>query len=341
MTLTIAVDVQGGINPVPELIEGAVAAYRDLGEELGLELHGNAREIERHLRPGGVLGLPDACRIVDAPGVVAREDDPRTCIAKLRGGKTSLGSAVASVAEGRAAAAVSAANTAGQVIAARKYFKVLPGCTPAIASQIPTRNRGRCLMLDCGASRESSAEDLVAHARMGAAAACALFDLPVAKTKLLSNGHDPERASDLVKMAHNLLSARDGTLLRYAGLIRGYEVLKGMADVVVTDGHTGNIALTMMEGTAGYIMDAAEEEARDLKTAGPLWAALAAPFGLRLRARIDRHKFNGGPILGLDHLAVKSHGSANARGFKHAVIVAHTLARADLIGQIKDRLAVR
>ena len=209
-------------------------------------------------------------------------------------------------------------------------LRMAPGLDrPAIVAPWPTL-RGVTAVLDVGANIESDARQLVEFAIMGEAFYCAVYgDDPNCRPTvgLLNVGSEDVKGHEEVREAHRLLR-EVGLELDYHGFVEGDDIAKGTVDVVVTDGFTGNIALKTAEGMARFF----NTTLRETLTSTPMakMGALAASGALRkMRDRLDPSSVNGGPLLGLNGVVVKSHGGADARGFATAIKVAADLAASD------------
>jgi glycerol-3-phosphate acyltransferase PlsX len=200
---------------------------------------------------------------------------------------------------------------------------------PAIVANWPTA-RGVTAVLDVGANVTCDAEQLVEFAIMGEAFYCAVHagDPNCRPTVgLLNVGSEDVKGHEEVREAHRLLREA-GIDLDYRGFVEGDDIAKGAVDVVVTDGFTGNIALKTAEGMARFFSTALRESLTSTVFA-KLGALVAMAALKRMRARFDPSTVNGGPLLGLNGVVVKSHGGADARGFANAIKVAADLAASD------------
>jgi glycerol-3-phosphate acyltransferase PlsX len=206
---------------------------------------------------------------------------------------------------------------------------------PAIAASWPTI-RGVTVVLDVGANVAADAAQLVDFAIMGEAFHRAVYGTQRPTVGLLNVGSEDIKGHEEVREAHKLL--REGGLdLDYRGFVEGDGIAKGSVDVVVTDGFTGNVALKTAEGMARFFATLLRETlTSDLQT--KIGAAIATPALKRMRARIDPGSVNGGPLLGLKGLVVKSHGGADAKGFANALRVAADLAFSDFDADIDRNL---
>jgi glycerol-3-phosphate acyltransferase PlsX len=169
---------------------------------------------------------------------------------------------------------------------------------------------------------------------MGAVFAEELFDIRNPEVRLLSIGEEPEKGNQLTLEAHQLLAASD---LNFAGNTEGRDLLRGAADVVVTDGFTGNVALKLLEGTIRTLLDGFREEITATRR-GKLGGLLIRPAGRRLRDRLDPDTYGGAYLLGLRGLAVIAHGNSSRRAIANAVRLAARGVDHDVVGRLGQRL---
>ena len=319
MTARIAVDAMGGDRGPDEVVAGALAARGPGIEPIlfgdasidgrGLELHATTDVIEMDEKP--------------AEAVRAKPD-------------SSLVASVRAVAEGKADAVVSAGNTGAMLAAGLLELRRIPGVMrPAIAVPIPGR-RGPSVLLDCGANADARPEHLLQFGMMGSVFAEEILDVRDPEVRLLSIGEEPEKGNQLTLEAHELLAASD---LNFKGNTEGREILAGAADVVVTDGFTGNVTLKLLEGTILTLLDALRAEITATAT-GKLGGLLIRPAARRLRHRLDPDTFGGAYLLGLRGLVVIAHGNSSSTAVANAVRLAARGAEHDVVGRLAARLLV-
>ncbi len=263
---------------------------------------------------------------------VAMDAKPSQALRQGRG-KSSMWLAIDAVRSGEADTAVSAGNTGALMAMARFVLKTMPGISrPAIAAIWPTL-RSESVVLDVGATIGADANQLVEFAVMGEAMARCLFGVEKPTVGLLNIGVEEIKGVEQVKEAGRIL--RDAKLpLEYIGFVEGDDIGKGTADVVVTEGFTGNIALKAAEGTAKQLATYLKQSL--MRTwLSKLGALLASGAFAALRDRMDPRKHNGGVFLGLNGVVVKSHGGTDALGFATAIDVALDMVRNDLVSKIK------
>jgi glycerol-3-phosphate acyltransferase PlsX len=323
----IAVDCNGAdLGPAEVAAGAAIAAARGAR----MILFGPARE----------LGEPSpGVEVVDAPCSIAKSADPAS--AARANPDASIVQAARAVAAGRALALVCAGGTGAALAAGLFNIKRTRGIyRPALAIPLPVPHRP-VILLDVGASAEARREHLVQFAFMGAALSRTVFGVERPRVGLLSNGEEAERGSPLVVDVHAELLQRASAgigAFDFVGNAEGGDVVGGVADVIVTDGFTGNIALKLMEGVSqtvlGAVRDAATSSAR-----AKLGGALLRGALLELRAEIDPELQGGAYLLGLRRLGVVPHGRFTRKGFAQAILRAERGAREDIVGQTQRALA--
>jgi glycerol-3-phosphate acyltransferase PlsX len=314
----IAVDAMGGDRGPAEVVAGALEAA---GDGLTPILFG----------PPGLDTQGLALRETD--GVIEMHEKPAEAV---RGKpNSSLVAAVRAVAAGEADAVVSAGNTGAMLAAGLLELRRIPGVMrPAIAVPIPAR-RGPSVLVDAGANADARPEHLLQFATMGAVFAEEIIGVASPVVRLLSIGEEAEKGNQLTLEAHALLAASD---LNFAGNCEGRDVLAGAADVVVTDGFTGNITLKLLEGTIKNLLDALREEIA-ATTRGTVGGLLIRPAARRLRKRLDPDTYGGAYLLGLRGLAVIAHGNSSRTALANAIRLAGRGVEHDVVGRLATRLA--
>lgn len=289
------------------------AAYQALQKNAALELIvvGDERELRGHVTR--IVGDEPRLSIVHASEVVEMSDSPVDAMRKKK--DSSMRIAINLVKEGRAAACVSAGNTGALMATAKFVLKMLPGIDrPAIITELPAKG-GSLHMLDLGANTLCTAEHLFQFAVMGSIVTADITGVREPRVALLNIGAEDSKGNDTVKEAATMLSA---STLNYVGFIEGSELFSGKADVVVTDGFTGNVALKTMEGTVGLAVHYLKR-AFTRNLFAKMQAVLARPVLKHLSGRMDPRKYNGATLVGLNGIVIKSHGSADSFAFEHAI----------------------
>lgn len=334
----ISVDVMGGdLGPAP-LIAGLARALRE-DDTLHFVLHGDPDAIAKLL--GKRRELAARCEIVPAEDVVSMSEKPSRAL--RNGRKTSLWQSLQSVAKGDAKVALTSGNTGAIVAMSMLALRKAPGVDrPAIAVHWPAANENDFnIVLDMGADIRADSATLVQYAVMGAEYAKLVFNLPSPRVGLLNVGAEDMKGRPELQEARALLDAvvaESDPGFAFVGFVEGNDILGNKADVIVTDGFTGNVAMKAAEGTARHIRGALKDAFRH-----SFWSRLGSLFALtslrRLQRKIDPRRVNGGVFLGLNGAVVKSHGGADAVGFCSAVHLAATMARHDFPTLVADQLA--
>jgi glycerol-3-phosphate acyltransferase PlsX len=332
-SIVLSIDGMGGDHAPDIVIEGIdLAAQRR--SDVRYLIHGDAARIEalleRHPAAKAVSQVAPAEKIISMEVKASQA---------LRQGKgSSLWNAVQAVEAGRANAVVSAGNTGAFMAISLFRFRAMEGVhRPALTTRWPAITGGYTVILDVGANVEADGEQLVEFAIMGEAFARAVSGIAKPSVGLLNVGAEEQKGHEEIRAAAALIRAA-GFDMDFRGFVEGDDIAKGTVDVVVTDGFTGNIALKTGEGTARLVAHYLRE-ALSGSMLGKLGALIAYPALRKLRDRMDPGSFNGAVFLGLNGLAVKSHGSANGHGFAAALDVATLLARSHYAEEIADNLA--
>jgi glycerol-3-phosphate acyltransferase PlsX len=312
----VAVDALGGDNAPGEVILGAREAAAD-GIEVVL------------FGPAGLT--THGLELVETTEVIDMADKPADAVRAKP--DSSLVAAVRAVGDGSADAVVSAGNTGAMLAAGLLHLRRLPGVMrPAIAVPIPARH-GPSVLVDAGANADSRAEHLLQFATMGSIFSSEILGVANPEVRLLSIGEEDEKGNSLVLDAAALLRSSD---LNFAGNAESRDLLRGAADVVVTDGFTGNVALKLIEGTISELLDALREEIV-ATSSGKLGGVLIRPATRRLRTRLDPDTYGGAYLLGLKGLAVIAHGNSGSKAIANAI----RLAARGVENRVVDRLAER
>jgi glycerol-3-phosphate acyltransferase PlsX len=294
-----------------EVVVRASKAVLDGFLNVRLLLVGDESQLRQHV--ADIIGDHARLQIVHASEVVEMSDSPIDAMRKKK--DSSMRVAINLVHEGRAQACVSAGNTGALMATAKFVLKMLPGIDrPAIITELPAKG-GTLHMLDLGANTLCSAEHLFQFALMGSIVTEDITGIRHPRVALLNIGAEDTKGHDTIRDAAGMLKA---STLNYVGFIEGSELFSGKADVVVTDGFTGNVALKTMEGTVGLAKHYLRRAfTRDLFA--KFQAMLARPVLKHLRKRMDPRRYNGATLVGLNGIVVKSHGSADAYAFLHAI----------------------
>ena len=336
--ITISVDAMGG-DAGPAAVVAGIAISAEKNPDIGFILHGPVKQLKSLVAKKRIL--TDRVEFHDATEVVSMEDKPSQV---MRNGKnTSMWSAVESVKKGEAAGAVSCGNTGALMAISMIRLRKLPGVNrPAIAILWPSGNpQGFNVMLDVGADVRADAKDLLQYALMGTSYTRNSMNIARPRVGLLNVGTEEHKGHAELKEAYALIAdhAERGNF-EFVGFVEGSDIPGSTADVIVTDGFTGNVAIKTGEGTASLIRSTLRESFK-YSILSRLAALFAMPSLNRLSKKIDPRRVNGGVFLGLNGTIVKSHGGADATGVSAAVKLAFLLAQQGFAEKLRHGLHPR
>lgn len=309
-----------------EEVVRAAAATLEKYANVELQLVGDQSELQNLVTR--IIGDNSRLRIVHASEVVGMSEPPAESLRKKK--DSSMRVAINLVKEGKADACVSSGNTGALMATSKFVLKTLPGVSrPAFITELPAKV-GSLHMLDLGANTEASPEQLFQYAMMGSIVTSDIVGIERPRVALLNIGVEDIKGNDTVREAAALLSA---STLNYVGFIEGHDLFSGKADVVVTDGFTGNVALKTIEGAVGLVHYFLKR-AFTRNWFAKLQAILASRVLKSLAMKMDSRHYNGATLVGLNGIVVKSHGSADSIAFQHAIDTAIVEVRNQLPQQI-------
>ncbi len=321
--LPVAVDAMGGDRAPAEIVAGARLAA---DEGIAVVLVG----------PPDLVGDTAGLELVACTEVIAMHEDPAQGVRRKK--DSSLVRAAELVRDGKASAMVSAGNTGATMASALLRMGRIKGVQrPCIATPLPRLGGAPAVLVDAGANAECTAQMLVQFAQMAAAYATSRYGVADPAVALLSIGEEPTKGNPLVKEAHALLEA-GAAGVRFTGNVEGRDLLPCPADVVVTDGFTGNVTLKALEGSLRFLLEtltAVFETDEGTKAA----AEVLLPHLLPIAAEFDPEGTGGAMLLGVDGVCVISHGSSSRAAMHNAVRVAHDLAEGGLVQKVAAAVA--
>ena len=312
-TLTIALDAMGGDIGPPIILAGAVQALQ-VHPNLHIIACGNAQQIalNTHELKSDIASritifhCQDEITMADKPSFVLRHKKD-----------ASMRRAIELVKDGRADACVSAGNTGALFALASYILRTLPGITrPALITSLPTQNSTPVWLLDLGANVSHDAETLFQNAVMGSVLVQHLTDIKHPRIALLNVGEENNKGNAQIKIADSLISHTPS--LNYIGYVEGTDLFTGKADVIVTDGFTGNVALKTSEGIAKFLLNEIQRTAQS-SWLHKLLSIIALPLFRRLLRKMKADQYNGASLIGLQGIVIKSHGNASANAVFHAI----------------------
>lgn len=329
MTDVIALDAMGGDDAPGAVLDGAIIAA---GEGIPLVLVGDAEILGRELKTRG--GTPHGVRIVHAPEIVGMGDKAAREVRRQR--ETSLYVGTELVRDGEAASLVTMGNTGAAMATALVVLgRIKDVERPALAAVLPTVRDRPVLFLDVGANADARPSHLAQFARMGSAYMRAVHHVESPRVSLLSIGEEPSKGSVLVTEAHALMATDAG--LHFQGNIESRDLLSGDADVIVTDGFTGNVSIKLAEGIVGVVFDQVRAVARS-SVRGRVGGALLRPSLRGVRDRLDYRAFGAVPLLGVEGGVFIGHGRSDGAGVAGALRSAYQAGRGGMLNALKNAL---
>ncbi len=328
--VNVAVDAMGGDNAPSEIVKGAVDAVKDQ-ENVRVYLTGKKDAIEAELKKYEYPG--DRVVIAEASEIIEMGEAPVMAIRKKR--DSSIVVALNLVKDGKCDAFVSAGSTGAVLAGGQLLVGRIRGVErPPLAPLIPTA-KGVSLLVDCGANVDARSTHLVQFAKMGSAYMKYAMGVKEPKVALLNIGTEEEKGNALVKETYPLLSS--DTDINFTGSIEARDIPEGGADVIVCDAFAGNVALKMYEGVANVFL--AKLKNAMMKNMKTKIGALLIKDSLKAALKdFDASQYGGAPLLGLNGLVVKTHGSAKAVEVRNSIIQCITFKEQDVNGKIKQYL---
>ncbi len=309
-----------------EVVVRAAAATLEKYTNIELQLVGDQSELQDLVTR--IVGENPRLHIVHASEVVAMSEPPADALRKKK--DSSMRIAINLVKDGAAHACVSSGNTGALMATSKFVLKTVPGIDrPAFIAELPAKG-GSLHMLDLGANTEAGAEQLFQYAMMGSIVSSDITGIDRPRVALLNIGAEDIKGNGTVREAATLLHE---SKLNYVGFIEGNDLFSGKADVVVTDGFTGNVALKTIEGAVGLVTHFLKR-AFTRNWLSRLQAVLASRVLNKLAAEMDSRHYNGATLVGLNGIVVKSHGGADSVAFQHAIDTAIVEVRNQLPQQI-------
>ncbi len=313
----------GGDKAPREIVEGAIRAHEEL--KIDVLLVGP---------DDGSLGDTKGIKVLHAGEVIAMDDDPARAVRTKK--DSSLVRCAEAVRDGQASAMVSAGNTGAAMASALLRMGRISGVSrPAIATPLPVLGANPSILIDAGANAECTPEWLLQFAQMASAYVRARYGRSNPTVALLSIGEEPTKGNALVKSAHELFASVE--TLNFVGNVEGRDLLIGKADIIVTDGFTGNVALKSLEGAAGLfnsILRGAVNTSNKTRLAGLMLRRALAPY-MRV---VDPETTGGAMLLGVEGVCIISHGSSSARAIRNAIKTAHEMVNQDLVERVREAI---
>ncbi len=324
--MRVVLDAIGGDHAPQVTVEGAVWAARELGVEVVLV--GREEVIKEELAKHDAEGL--SLPLVHASQVIEMEDKPALAVKAKKDSSMVVGMDL--VKRGEAGAFVSAGNSGGVMVAALFRLGRIKGIQrPALTAILPTAKEPICV-LDVGANTDCKPEYLLQFAIMGKVYVERVMGFPNPRVGIVSNGEEEGKGSQLVLDTYPLLKESG---LNFIGNVEGKDVLLGLAQVVVTDGFTGNVMIKMAEGVSSFLGGVIEEEIKRSPLTA-LGGLLAKPAFSRMKKRLDYSEYGGAPLLGVNGVVIVGHGRSNSKAVKNAIGMAKQAVEGEMLAAIKE-----
>jgi glycerol-3-phosphate acyltransferase PlsX len=339
--MKIVVDAMGGDHAPTVVVDGAVQAAREFGVEIVLV--GREDDVRRELARHNTSGL--TLSVVHASEVVEMDDHVNAVRAKK---DNSMSTGMRLLKEGKADAFMSAGNSGAAMAAALFGLGRIRGIDrPALASIFPA-SKTPVILIDLGANTDPTPQNLVQFAMMGSVYAERVLGQSQPRVAIVSNGEEAEKGSERVKAAYPLLQASG---LNFIGNVEGKDIPKGLADVIVTDGFTGNVIIKLTEGLVSFMA----KTLKDSLTGGILnkiglvlmipglilmlpGMLFLLPAVQRLRKRVDYRELGAAPLLGVDGVVLIAHGRSDATAIRGAIRSTIRAAEGHIVEAIKSNL---
>lgn len=324
--MRIAIDAMGGDHAPKEIVLGAAEAVKEI-KNLEIVLFGNENSINKYLSDAGRI------HIVHTDEVITADDEPARAVRRKK--NSSMVLMAKEVKEGRADACISAGNTGALMSAGLFVVGRIEGIErPALAPTLPTKDGKGFLLLDVGANVEAKPSHLLQYGIMGSIYAENVRGINRPRVGLLNVGTEQKKGNDLTKKAYELLSHAP---IHFIGNVEARDLLEGAADVVVTDGFSGNIALKTIEGTAMTLFSMIKQTfMQNVKT--KIAAGMVKSELRGLKDQLDYSEYGGAGLFGLAAPVIKAHGSSNHRAIYSAIKQASEMAEHNVTGIIEKTM---
>lgn len=323
--MRIAVDAMGGDNAPKAIVEGVMLAKKDF-PEIEFQLYGKEAEIKKYVDDETNV------KIIHTDEKINSDDEPVKAIRRKK--QASMVLAAQAVKNGEADAIFSAGNTGALLAAGLFIVGRIKGIErPGLMSTLPVMGKDTGFdMLDLGANADNKPEHLVQYGVLGSFYATHVRGIDKPRVGLLNNGTEETKGSELTKKAFELLQAEDS--INFIGNVEARELLNGAADVVVTDGFTGNAVLKSIEGTALNIMALLKDAIMNSGVKGKVGAMLLKDSLRGLKDQMDYSKHGGAVLFGLKAPVIKTHGATGPEAVAYTIRQIHTMLETDVVGRL-------
>jgi glycerol-3-phosphate acyltransferase PlsX len=324
--MKLAIDAMGGDNAPKEIVLGAMQAAEAFSD-IHITLYGDEEKIKETLKSN------ERITVVHTNEVILGTDEPVRAVRRKKNASMVL--AAQAVADGQADACISAGNTGALMAAGLFVIGRIEGIErPALTPTLPTIGGEGFLLLDVGANADAKPEHLQQYAIMGSIYSEKVRGITNPRVGLLNIGTEEKKGNDLTKQAFSLLKT---TNLNFIGNVEARDLLDGVADVVITDGFTGNMVLKTIEGTALSVFKMVKT-ALTSSLKNKLAAAVLKPELTGLKNKMDYSEYGGAGLFGIKAPVIKAHGSSDARALFSAIRQARVMVEKDVTGLIKNSI---
>ncbi|MGQ9598280.1 MAG: phosphate acyltransferase PlsX [Anaerolineae bacterium] len=326
--MRIVVDAMGGDRAPAVVVDGVVQAARDL--DLEIVLVGQRDAVQAELDRHDVAGL--SVTIVHASEVIEMHEHPAAAVKAKKDSSMVVGMDL--IKQHEADAFFTAGNSGGALAAALFRLGRIRGIQrPALSTIFPSQtSHGYCFLLDIGANTDCKPEYLLQFALMGSVYTERVLGIPNPRVAILSNGEEEGKGNQLVQDTVPLLKA---STLNFVGNAEGKDIPWGLADVIVTDGFTGNVVIKLAEGVSKFLVDVLRQEITS-RTLSKIGALLARPAFDEIKRRLDYREYGGAPLLGVDGVVIVGHGRSDALAIRNGIRVAARTAENKVLEAIKS-----
>lgn len=324
----------GGDNAPHEILKGAVLASRE-SPTLQVLLVGDHDNISEHLKTFDLSGLN--FEIFPASQIITMQDSPKDAVEEKTDASINVACKILRDEEGDAL--VSAGNTGATIISCAKHLPRIEGVEKgALAAIFPAMKNvpsdpGKTIMLDVGATLHCTASQLVQFSIMGAHYANEIFEINQPRIGLLNIGEEETKGHDILIETYSFLKKIE--VGQFIGNIEGKDIMRGMADVIISEGMIGNIVLKALEGAAEMGIETGKRIWKKSLIA-KLGLTLLAPMLKKLKKRVDYSEYGGAPIMGFQKLVIKAHGRSGAKAIKNALLMAERSLKHNLVKHIRE-----
>ena len=326
--MKIVVDAMGGDHAPAVAVDGAVQAARDLGLEIILV--GREADVRSELKRHDTAGLPLTMR--HAEQVIEMDEHPAAAVKTKK--DSSMVVAMELLRHHEADAFFTAGNSGGALAAALFRLGRIRGIKrPALSTIFPSQTpQGYCFLLDIGANADCKPEYLVQFALMGSLYAERVLGVPNPRVAIVSNGEEEGKGNQLVQEAAPLLRTSS---FNFVGNAEGKDIVRGLADVVITDGFTGNVIIKLAEGVSRFLLEVLKEELTS-SNVSKVGALLAKPAFDQVKRRLDYREYGGAPLLGVDGVVIVGHGRSDALAIRNGIRMAAQTVENGVLDAIKQ-----